>query len=50
VDGIEHRVGAGAGIALYPRDARTEQDLFRRADEALYRAKAEPRSAVCTYS
>jgi diguanylate cyclase (GGDEF)-like protein len=50
VDGVEHRVGAGAGIALYPRDARTEQDLFRRADEALYRAKAEPRSAVRSYS
>jgi diguanylate cyclase (GGDEF)-like protein len=50
VDGVEHRVGAGAGIALYPRDARTEQDLFRRADEALYRAKAEPHSAVCSYS
>ena len=47
---IQHRVGAGAGIALYPQDGRTKQELFHCADVALYRAKAKKRSAVRFYS
>ena len=35
------QVGASAGLAFYPHDAETEADLFRVADAALYRAKAQ---------
>lgn len=34
------RVGASAGVALYPDDGRDLGDLLRAGDEALYRAKA----------
>lgn len=40
----EHRVGAGIGIALLPGDAQTAEEVLRKADVALYRAKAERRS------
>ncbi len=40
-DGRNSQVSAtvSLGIAFFPRDAATEDDLLRRADEALYRAK-----------
>lgn len=41
-----HRVGAGIGITLLPGDALTPQEALRKADVALYRAKAERRSAL----
>jgi len=41
-----HRVGVGIGIALVPNDATTKEEILRKADVALYRAKAERRSAV----
>jgi diguanylate cyclase (GGDEF)-like protein len=41
-----HQVGAGIGIALIPGDADTVQEALRKADVALYRAKAERRSAL----
>lgn len=33
-------VGAAIGLVTYPGDARTADDLLRRADEAMYKAKA----------
>jgi diguanylate cyclase (GGDEF)-like protein len=41
-----HRVGGGVGIALVPTDATTIEEALRKADVALYRAKAERRSAL----
>jgi diguanylate cyclase (GGDEF)-like protein len=41
-----HRVGAGIGIALIPRDGCTSEEVLRKADIALYRAKKEAVSAI----
>ncbi len=40
----EHFVGVGIGIAMFPRDGATADEIVRRADVALYRAKSEPGS------
>ncbi len=39
IDGHDVRVGASIGIAVYPDDARTVEDLTRHADIAMYQAK-----------
>lgn len=39
LDGQEFRLGVSIGIGLFPDHGATEQDLFARADAALYRAK-----------
>jgi len=44
--GAIHRAGVGIGIALVPTDANTTEEVLRKADVALYRAKAERRSAL----
>ena len=42
-------IGASVGIARYPKDAQTDDELLRKADSALYRAKQEGRGGVCLY-
>ena len=37
------------GLATYPQDAVAADDLVRRAAQALYRAKASGKNAVCAY-
>jgi diguanylate cyclase (GGDEF)-like protein/PAS domain S-box-containing protein len=39
IDGRYHYLTASAGIALYPDHARTQEELFQKADVALHRAK-----------
>jgi diguanylate cyclase (GGDEF)-like protein len=46
VGGVSVTLGVGVGIAVAPDDGTTPEDLVRRADMALYRAKAEGRSLV----
>jgi diguanylate cyclase (GGDEF)-like protein len=43
---VHHRVGAGLGIALFPQDGKTGEDILRRADIALYRAKTDGVSSM----
>ena len=42
-------VGASVGIARFPDDAHTADELLRKADSALYRAKHGGRGGVCQY-
>jgi diguanylate cyclase (GGDEF)-like protein/PAS domain S-box-containing protein len=39
--GKEVRIGASIGIALYPEDGETSEELIKHADLAMYRAKEE---------
>lgn len=43
---LQHKIGAGIGIAVVPNDATVPEEALRKADVALYRAKAERRSAL----
>jgi diguanylate cyclase (GGDEF)-like protein len=49
IDQLSVDIGASVGIARYPDDARSEDELLRKADSALYRAKARSRGDVCFY-
>jgi diguanylate cyclase (GGDEF)-like protein len=40
------KLTASLGVASFPDDARSPDDLLRRADEAMYRVKAERRGGV----
>ena len=38
------------GISIYPDDADTEEGLFKRSDEAMYRSKMSGRNSIHLYS
>ena len=40
------RITISMGVVTFPMDAMMKQDLIRRADEALYRAKEKGRNRV----
>jgi len=40
IDGYEIRLTASMGGVVYPTDGQTDEELIRKADDALYRAKA----------
>ncbi len=42
-------VGASVGLARYPRDAQSDDELIRKADSALYRAKKSGPGGICLY-
>jgi diguanylate cyclase (GGDEF)-like protein len=45
--GSPARVTVSGGVAAFPTDARTRSEVIRKADHALYRAKATGRNKVC---
>jgi diguanylate cyclase (GGDEF)-like protein len=49
IDTLTVGIGASVGIARFPDDARSGDELLRKADSALYRAKARNRGDVCFY-
>jgi diguanylate cyclase (GGDEF)-like protein len=49
IDGVTAELSVGIGIAVAPNDGTVPEELVRRADRALYRAKAAGRSSVCFF-
>jgi len=49
IDGLTVQIGASVGCAVYPTDAKSDEELIRKADMALYRAKQEARGTVRSY-
>lgn len=49
MEGRELMLGATVGIAVYPADGESIDQLMRNADLALYRAKDEARGSYCLY-
>ncbi len=41
IDSVELRIGASLGISIYPGDGDSAEELMRRADLAMYKAKAD---------
>ena len=39
VDRMEHTVGASIGVAIFPDDGQSVDELVMKADSAMYRAK-----------
>ena len=50
IDSTQVRIGASIGISVYPRDATDPDQLLRKADLALYKAKAENRNGYHYFS
>jgi len=50
IDGQTIRIGASVGVALFPLDAETADDLVKKADVALYQAKYRGRGGVSAFS
>jgi diguanylate cyclase (GGDEF)-like protein len=46
-EGIKLRPGISIGVAAYPADGATAEEIFQRGDEALYRAKQGGKNRVC---
>ncbi|UFS61379.1 sensor domain-containing diguanylate cyclase [Sulfurimonas sp. HSL-3221] len=42
-------ISSSIGVAIYPKDAAQEDELIKRADIAMYNAKAKGRNSVVTY-
>ena len=46
LDGIEAVLGCSVGVAVYPQDGTSSEDLIRAADAAMYRRKRANRDAA----
>jgi diguanylate cyclase (GGDEF)-like protein/PAS domain S-box-containing protein len=49
IEGHTVRISGSIGYALFPDDSRDSEELVRRADHAMYEAKANGRGQVCGY-
>lgn len=47
---LPERLSASIGIAIYPNDAATREELLAHADAAMYRAKTQPELRYCWYN
>jgi diguanylate cyclase (GGDEF)-like protein len=45
----EQGITASVGVAAYPDDGGTPKEILRRADQALYAAKAKGKNCVCCW-
>jgi diguanylate cyclase (GGDEF)-like protein len=46
---VQHQIGVSVGIALVPCDGQNSAEVMRKADIALYRAKASDGSTACFF-
>jgi two-component system cell cycle response regulator len=44
------RLTVSVGLATFPQDAQVKEELIKRADEALYQAKALNRNKLCAFN
>jgi len=49
-DGIDAQLSASIGVAFFPADGRTADELVRKADQAMYTAKQTGRNRVVFFS
>jgi diguanylate cyclase (GGDEF)-like protein len=47
-EGLSVRITASFGLATFPEDASTKDELVRLADQAMYRVKETTRNAIAT--
>ncbi|MBW5448836.1 diguanylate cyclase [Cohnella sp. CFH 77786] len=50
IDGMEVRVTASIGVAIYPNDGSEGKTLIQHADQAMYEAKMRGKNNCCFYS
>jgi len=48
IDGGEMSISVSIGLASYPTHATNAEEVLRKADEAMYRAKRNGKNQICT--
>ncbi|WP_042349969.1 sensor domain-containing diguanylate cyclase [Bacillus massiliigorillae] len=46
----DYKISGSVGVAIYPRDGKTFNELFQNADNALYAAKKQGKDCFCIFS